>query len=134
MIGAKERGGEVAAKPIPATEAKTLGGFIAETVEPGSTVCTDAPDTYGSSREYNCDAVNHSAWEYVRSSIHTNSIEGFRSRFKRGNYRIYGMTVKHLDRHSAILKVADLGEWIGLDARFRSAHRRVAGNARSALG
>ena len=35
---------------------------------------------------------------------------------------------------AAILKVADLGDGIGLDARFRSAHRSVAGNARSALG
>lgn len=36
VIGAKERGGRVAAKPIPATEAKTLGGFVSEMVEPGS--------------------------------------------------------------------------------------------------
>ena len=84
VIGAKERGGKVAAKPISATEAKMLGGFVAETVEPGSTVCTDAASTYGSLREYNCDAVNHSAGEYVRGSIRTNSIEGFWSLFKRG--------------------------------------------------
>ncbi len=105
VIGAKERGGRVAAKPIPATEAKpipateakTLGEFVAETVEPGSTVWTDATSTSGNLREYNCDAVNHSAGEYVRGSIRTNGIEGFWSLFKHGYCGIYhGMTVKHL--------------------------------------
>ena len=32
VVGAKECGGEVAVKPVPATDAKTLGGFVAETV------------------------------------------------------------------------------------------------------
>lgn len=61
VIGAKERGGKVAATSIPATVAKTLGEFVAETVEPGSTVWRDATITSGNWREYNCDAVNHSA-------------------------------------------------------------------------
>lgn len=100
VIGAKERGGRVAAKPIPATEAKTLGGFGSDMVEPGSTVCADAASTYGSFWEYNCDVVNHSAREYVRGSIRANSIEGFWSVFRRGHYGIYhGMTVKHLRQY-----------------------------------
>ena len=37
--------------PIRATEAKTLGEFVAETVEPGSTVWTDATSTSGNLRE-----------------------------------------------------------------------------------
>lgn len=97
VIGAKERGGRVAAKPIPAAAAKTLGGFVSEMVEPGSTACADAASTYGSLWEYNCDVVNHIAGEYVRGSIRANSIEGFWSLFKRGYCGIYhGMTVKHL--------------------------------------
>ena len=100
VIGAKERGGKVAAKPISATEAKTLGGFVAETVEPGSAECTDAANTYGSLREYNCDVVNHSAGEYVRGSIRANIIVGLCSLFKRSQYGIYrGMTVKHLHQY-----------------------------------
>lgn len=45
VVGAKERGGKVAAKPVPSTEAKTLGGFVQDTVEPGFAVYTEG---YGS--------------------------------------------------------------------------------------
>ena len=100
VVGAKERGGNVAAKPVPATDAKTLGGFVEDTVEPGSTVYTDGSSSYGKLWEYTHDAVNHGAGEYVRGSVHTNSIEGFWSLFKRGYYGIYHwMTGKHLHRY-----------------------------------
>ena len=69
-------------------------------VGPGCTVCTYAASTCGSLREYNCDAVNHTSGEYVRGSVHTDSIEGFWSRFKRGYYGIYHrMTIKQLHRY-----------------------------------
>ena len=38
VVGAKQRGGQVAAQPVPATDAQTLGGFVQATVEPGSTL------------------------------------------------------------------------------------------------
>ena len=41
VIGAKQRGGKLAATPVAATDARTLGGFVQATVEPGSTVHTD---------------------------------------------------------------------------------------------
>ena len=70
------------------------------TVEPGSTVYTDGSSSYGKLREYTHNAVNHGAGEYVRGSVHTNSIEGFWSMFKRGYYGIYHrMTGKHLHRY-----------------------------------
>ena len=105
VIGVKERGGKVAAEPIPATDAKTLGGFVAETVESDSAVCTDAANTYGSLRQYNCDVVNHRAGECVRGSIRASSIEGFWSLFRRGHYGIYhGVTVKHLHQYLTAFK------------------------------
>lgn len=100
MIGAKERGGKVAAKPVPETDAKTLAGFVEDTVETGSTVYTDGSSSYGKLWEYNHYAVNHGAGEYVRGPFHTNCIEGFWSLFKRGYYGIYHrMTAKHLQRY-----------------------------------
>ncbi len=100
VVGAKQRGGKVVAKPVPATDAQTLGGFVEATVEPGSTVYTDGSSAYGKLREYTHNAVHHGAGEYVRGAIHTNSIEGFWSLFKRGYYGIYHrMTGKHLHRY-----------------------------------
>ncbi len=70
------------------------------TVEPGSTLYTDGSSCYGKLCEYTHNAVNHGAGEYVRDAVHTNSIEGFWSLFKRGYYGIYHrMTVKHLHRY-----------------------------------
>lgn len=100
VIGAKERDGRVVAGPIPATEAKTLGRFVAGTVEPASAACRDPANTYGSLREYNCDVVNQSAGEYARGSIRANRIEGFWSLFKRGQLGIYhGMAAQHLHQY-----------------------------------
>ncbi len=47
VVGAKERGGKVADKPVPSTEAKTPGGFVQDTVEPGSAVYTEGYGSYG---------------------------------------------------------------------------------------
>ena len=72
-----------------ATDAKTVGGFVEETVESRPTVYTDGSNSHGKLWEYNHDAVNHSSAEHVRGSVHTNSIEAPRSLFKRGFYGIY---------------------------------------------
>ena len=45
-------------------------------------------------------AVEHSAYEYVRGEIHTNTIEGYYSIFKRGMKGIYQHCAeKHLHRY-----------------------------------
>jgi DUF2075 family protein len=52
-------------------------------VEPGAIVYTDAAAAYTSLKKtYTHHVINH-AHEYVRGHIHTNSIEGFWSVFKR---------------------------------------------------
>ena len=78
----------MAAKPVPSTEAKTLGGIVEETVESGSTFYTDGSSCHGSPWEFTLDAVNHGAGESVRGAVHTNRIKGFLSMFKRGYYGI----------------------------------------------
>jgi hypothetical protein len=44
--------------------------------------------------------VNHGADEFVKGSLHTNSVEGFFSQLKRGVYGIYHqVSVRHLQRY-----------------------------------
>ena len=59
---------------------------IQKRVEPGSTVYTDESKIYqrGLAKFYEHDVVNHRAKEYVRGTVHTNSLENFWSVFKRG--------------------------------------------------
>jgi len=46
--------------------------------------------------------VNHSAGEYVRGDVHTNTIEGYFSIFKRGMKGVYQhCSEKHLHRYLA---------------------------------
>jgi hypothetical protein len=48
------------------------------------------------------EAVRHSAGEYVRGDVHTNSVEGYFSIFKRGMKGIYQHCAeKHLHRYLA---------------------------------
>lgn len=47
VVRAKERASNVASKPVPATDAVTLGGFVEETVEPSSPVSTEESGSYG---------------------------------------------------------------------------------------
>ncbi len=47
-------------------------------------------------------SVNHSAGEYVRGDVHTNSIEGFWGQLRRGLNGIYhSVSRKHLGRYLA---------------------------------
>ncbi len=72
-------------------------------VKPGSKVYTDDWRGYEALTErfgYEHDSVNHSAKEYVRGDVHTNTIEGFWANVKR---RINGTYVwvsrKHLQTY-----------------------------------
>ena len=103
VVGARDRAsGHVLAKVVPSTTKQELQGFIQERVQRGAAVHTDTSGSYARLDGFEHEAVNHSAGEYVRGSVHTNGIESFRSLFKRGLYGTYHhMIVKHLDRYLA---------------------------------
>jgi transposase-like protein len=62
---------------------KTLGPEIRASVEPGTTVYTDALKSYlGLSDTYTHETVDH-AIEFVRDNVHTNNVENFWSLLKR---------------------------------------------------
>ena len=70
VVGIRERGGKMVAKPVNKVDAKTLVGFVEKTVQPGSAVFTDGATTYKSLKgEYDHEMVAHSAGEYVRGLV-----------------------------------------------------------------
>lgn len=100
VVGAKQRRGGIRAHPVASTGATALGGFVTATVEQGATIYTDDTGAYGRLATFTHDTVRHSAGEYVRGAVHTNSIESFWSMFKRGYYGTYHrMSDKHLHRY-----------------------------------
>lgn len=86
VVGAVQRKGSVVARVIDRATATALRGFIQEVVSNKvSLLATDNNKGYrGLPKEWPHFSVNHSIGQYVVGAIHTNTIEGFWSIFKRG--------------------------------------------------
>ncbi len=85
VVGAVERKGNVVARVLGAVSARDLQSFVRETVSHKvSLLATDENVAYRSLTDYPHKAVMHSAQQYVVGAVHTNTIEGFWSIFKRG--------------------------------------------------
>lgn len=86
VAGAVRRKGSVVARVINSVSRKALSAFVQSTVsQKVSLLCTDQWRGYmGLDEKYPHGVVNHSKGEYVVGAIHTNTIEGFWSLFKRG--------------------------------------------------
>lgn len=103
VMGMKERGGRVRPRVIPDVTAATLKGAIRQHINPTARILTDEWSGYrGIGKEFHGghETVKHSAFEYVRGDVHTNSIEGFFGMLKRGLNGIYhSVSRKHLHRY-----------------------------------
>ena len=79
VVGVKDREtNEVRAEVVRRVDGSTLQGFVREHTEPGATVYTDEAAAYkGLARDFDHEAVNHSASQYVRGQAHTNGMESF---------------------------------------------------------
>jgi transposase-like protein len=86
VVGAVERKGKVVARVINSVDAVTLTAFVRGAVsEKVSLLCTDAFRGYCPlDKDFPHGVVDHSKGQYVVGAIHTNTIEGFWSIFKRG--------------------------------------------------
>jgi transposase-like protein len=102
VLGMRERGGRTIANPIDSVDTDTLHRAVHEHVEVGSTLHTDEHAGYhglGGIFFRHC-AINHSAGEYVRKGVSTNSIESVWAVMKRGLHGIYHhASEKHLARY-----------------------------------
>ena len=103
VAGAVQRGGNVRIERIPDVRRDTLHDFIRRTVkDEAEAIYTDALKSYIGIDDADTrhETVNHSAEEWVVGDVHTNSIEGVWSLFKRsivGSF--HKMSVKHMDRY-----------------------------------
>lgn len=105
VLALVERHGRVRTKPVADVTAKTLKQAIRDNVALEARIITDENQSYngiGSEFVGGHETVCHSAKEYVRGDIHSNTVEGFFSIVKRGLHGIYhAVSKEHLHRYMA---------------------------------
>jgi len=102
VLGMRERGGRIKAKPILHTDGFMVRDEIRANIELGTVIHTDEHRAYqvlkGMGFEH--ETVDHRAGEYVRDGVHTNSIESVWAVLKRGIYgTFHHVSPKHLGRY-----------------------------------
>jgi hypothetical protein len=89
---------------VPNVTANNLAPIIARHAHPDSQFMTDESNVYSHAGTWFKDhqTVNHSAKEYVRDDVYTNTIEGCFSILKRDIYGVYQhVSEAHLKRYLA---------------------------------
>lgn len=103
VLSLVERGGKVRSTHVPAVNAATLKPILKQQLNSESRVMTDEAAQYTMTREpmfENHEYVSHGIGEYVRGDVHTNTIEGYFSIFKRGMNGVYQhCSEQHLKRY-----------------------------------
>lgn len=130
VFGMLQREGQVIAKVVPNTKAKTLKPYIDFYIKEGSNLYTDEWYYGNLNEKYNHDFVNHKAKNYGHGDVYTNTIEGFWSLLKRGIIGIYHKTTrKHLQRYVDEFCFRYNNREISTNARFdlllQSSNRRL---------
>ena len=104
ILSLVERGSKVRSFHVAGTTAAHLIPILRANIAKETAVMTDEAGQYAhlgkefAGHEY----VNHSAGEYGRGVVHTNTVEGFYSVFKRGMKGVYQhCSEKHLHRYVA---------------------------------
>ncbi len=99
-----ERGGTSRSFHVDGTKASDLLPIIKANVDPKTHIMTDEAGQYASLKKHFAghDFVQHGKGEYVRGEVHSNTVEGFYSVFKRGMKGIYQhCSERHLHRYVA---------------------------------
>ena len=93
-----ERGGKIRSMYL---DDKNVRGALVKHLHEDSRLVTDGATVYKFQvRDH--ESVDHSKYEWARGDVHTNTLEGFFSIFKRGLVGVYQhMDKKHLDRYLA---------------------------------
>ena len=111
----------------------TITGIVNENLSREARVYTDESRLYGDvlAHAASHETVKHSAGEYVRGDVHTNSVEGYFSIFKRGMKGVYQHCAeKHLHRYLAEFDFRynnRIALGVGDEARTDAAIRGIVG-------
>lgn len=102
VLALVERDGGVRSFHVPNVRANTLRSVMARNISLESNLMTDEAKAYtyvGHNFAFH-GTVTHSANEYVRGDVHTNTVEGYFSILKRGIYGVYQhVSEAHLNRY-----------------------------------
>lgn len=104
IVSLVERGGSVRSFHVPTADAETVAKIVRENVHAESRLHTDESRLYTKvGAEFAAhETVNHSAKEYARGDVTTNTVETYFSVFKRGMRGTYQHCgEKHLHRYLA---------------------------------
>jgi hypothetical protein len=102
IIALVERGGSVRSFHVAVADKETVSKIVTDNVSRETRLHTDESRLYlGADAHFaSHETVKHSAYEYARGDVHTNSAEGFFSIFKRGMRGVYQhCKEKHLHRY-----------------------------------
>lgn len=124
VVALVERGGRVRSRSVKNVTGKTLKRVLDEYLDPSAHLVTDEWPAYRKPgrRFASHETVNHSAGEYVRDHVHTNTVEGFFSLFKRG----LNGTFHHIGHHYIDQYLAEFD--------FRYNHREGTDGERTIAG
>lgn len=104
IISLVERGGNVRSFHVENADKPTVQHIVRENIAREARLHTDESRLYMDSYPHvaSHESVKHSAKEYARGDVHTNSVEGYFSIFKRGMQGVYQHCAeKHLHRYLA---------------------------------
>jgi transposase-like protein len=104
ILALVERGGSVRTFHVPVADKESVTKIVRDNIARETRLHTDESKLYFGSDEHFAahETVKHSAKEYVRDDVHTNTAEGYFSVFKRGMRGVYQHCgEKHLHRYLA---------------------------------
>jgi transposase-like protein len=99
VLSLVERGGPIRSMVI---DHRGIGGLFYSQFDRKSRLVTDSAPVFKFTGAASHGAVDHSKYEWKRGDVHTNTLEGFFSIFKRGIVGVYQhIGAKHFDRYLA---------------------------------
>lgn len=91
VVALVERGGTARVFHVARADKETVAKIVTQNVDPASRLHTDESNLYVGADAHTAthETVKHTAGEYVRGDVHTNSAEGFFGVFKKGMTGVY---------------------------------------------